>query len=99
MKVNKAITVYIALLSVMALLVPMTFAATPIVQQVTGGGWIIYAPCGEEESKKTFGFNAEELENGKLRGNVQYVDHGTGYPHVHGYDIKQLIIEGKQARI
>ena len=83
----------------MILLVPMAFARTPIVKQVTGGGWILYAPCGEEESKKTFGFNAEELEDGTLRGNVQYVDHGTGYPHVHGYEITELTIIGNEAWI
>jgi len=91
----------------LALLVPMAFAPTPIVQQVTGGGWILVrATCrGKEESKKTFGFNAVELENGKFRGNVQYVDHGAwadyekGYPHVHGYDITDLTIVGNEAEI
>ena len=79
----------------MTLLVPVAFARTPIVQQVTGGGWIL----GCDGVKRTFGFNAEELENGKLRGNVQYVDHGTGYPHVHGYKINQLTIVGNEAQI
>jgi len=91
----------------LALLVPTVFAPTPIVQQVTGGGWILaLATCqGTEVSKKTFGFNAEELEDGTLRGNVQYVDHGEfgdykkGYPHVHGYDITGLTIIGNQAWI
>lgn len=75
---------------------------TPIVQQVTGGGWIIYG-C-DEGSKKTFGFNAEELEDGTLRGNVQYVDHGDfrwqgKQLNVHGYDITYLNIVGNKAWI
>jgi hypothetical protein len=98
MKKNKTIIVSFALLSMMALLVPMAFARrTPIVQQVTGGGWILYG-C-TEKTKRTFGFNAEELEDGTLRGNVEYVDHGTGYPHVHGYDITSLTIVGNEALI
>jgi len=107
LKVNKAIPVSFALLSMLTLLVPMVFAPTPIVKQVTGGGWILaQATCkGKEVSKKTFGFNAEELEDGTLRGNVEYVDHGAwddyekGYPHVHGYEITGLTINGKEAWI
>jgi hypothetical protein len=95
MKKNKTIIVSFALLSILALLVPMALAKTPIVQQVTGGGWIL----GCTGEKKTFGFNAEELENGRLRGNVEFVDHGTGYPHVHGYEITGLTISGNTATI
>ena len=105
MKVNKAITVSFALLSMMALLVPIAFApsprSSPIVQQVTGGGWILRCTT----YKCTFGFNAEELEDGTLRGNVEYVDHGPfggydkGYPHVHGYEITALTINDRIANI
>ncbi len=77
-----------------ALLAPIAFAATSIVKQVTGGGWIM---CND--IKKTFGFNAEQLEDGTLRGNVEFVDHGTGYPHVHGYEITRLDISGNTAVI
>lgn len=73
------------------------FAAKPIVKQVTGGGWILDECLGE--AKKTFGFNAEQLADGTLRGNVEYVDHETGYPHVHGYDITALTISGNEATI
>jgi hypothetical protein len=97
MKKNKTIIVSFVLLSILALLVPMAKAATPIVQQVTGGGWIL--DCHGD--KCTFGFNAEQLEDltGPLRGNVEYVDHGTGYPHVHGYEITALTITGNTAVI
>jgi hypothetical protein len=97
MKKNKTIIASFVLLSILALLVPMAKAATPIVQQVTGGGWIL--DCHGD--KCTFGFNAEQLEDltGPLRGNVEYVDHGTGYPHVHGYEIDSLTIVGNQATI
>jgi hypothetical protein len=98
MKKNKTIIVSFVLLSMMALLVPMAFAPKPIVQQVTGGGWIL--DCAGH--KCTFGFNAEQLEDletGPLRGNVEYVDHDTGYPHVHGYDITALTIIGDEAWI
>lgn len=96
MKMNKATIFSFALLSIMAMLVPMAFAAKPIVQQVTGGGWIM---C--EDGKKTFGFNAEQLDSltGELRGNVEFVDHSTGYPHVHGDEITALAISGNQATI
>ena len=94
-----ATTVSIALLLMLAPQVQTAFAAAPIVQQVTGGGWILYTPCGGEESKRAFGFNAKQLEDGTLRGNVQYVDHGTGYPHVYGYEITGLTITGNQAQI
>lgn len=94
MKANKTIIVSFALLSTLALLVPMAIAKTPIVQQVTGGGWIF---CGDV--KKTFGFNAEQLADGTLRGDVEFVDHGTGYPHVHGYEITSLTIAGNEAYI
>jgi hypothetical protein len=104
---KKIALISVALLSMMALMAPIVFAPTPIVQQVTGGGWILAkATCqGKEISKKTFGFNAEELEDGTLRGNVEYVDHGAfdgydkGFPHVHGYDITALTIVGNEARI
>lgn len=77
---------------------------TPIVQQVTGGGWIL-GDCGGEY-KKTFGFNAEELEDGTFRGNVEYVDHDINYRtaegkqlNVHGYEITGLVIDGNKAEI
>jgi len=79
----------------MALLVPMAFASSPIVKKVTGGGWILRCTT----YKCTFGFNAEELEDGTLRGNVEYVDHEHGYPHVHGYDITALRITDHEAWI
>ena len=72
MRFHKTIIVTLALLSTMALLVPMAFAPSPIVKKVTGGGWILRCTT----YKCTFGFNAEELEDGTLKGNVQYVDHG-----------------------
>ena len=87
---KKLFLVSFALLSISALMVPMAFAATPIVKQVTGGGWILDVDCSGNTAKKTFGFNAEELEDGTLRGNVEFVDHGTGYPHVHGYEITAI---------
>jgi hypothetical protein len=103
--ITKTTKFSLVLLSIFALLVPMVSAAKPIVQQVTGGGWIFNDTCGEEAAKKTFGFNAEELEDGTLRGNVEYVDHGPfngydkGYPHVHGYEITYLAIDGNTAEI
>jgi hypothetical protein len=107
MKINKTITVSFVLLSILALLVPMAFADTkPIVKQVTGGGWILASTsCEGEISKKTFGFNAEQLEDGTVRGNVEFVDHDPfggyerGYPHVHGYEIDTLTIVGNEATI
>jgi len=106
-RLHRVALISFALVSMMALLAPMVFARTPIVQQVTGGGWILTrATCqGKDVSKKTFGFNAEELEDGTLRGNVEYDDHGAwngyekGYPHVHGYEITGLKIDGNQAWI
>jgi len=101
MNKNKTIIVLFVLLSMVALLVPMVFAASqsPIVKQVTGGGWILAPVCTGNDAKKTFGFNAEELADGTVRGNVEYVDHFTGYPHVHGYEIDTLTIVGNQATI
>jgi hypothetical protein len=93
MKLNKTITITIVLLATLALLVPQVFAAKPIVKQVTGGGWFM---CGDV--KKTFGFNAAELEDGSLKGNVQFVDHGIKR-NVHGYDITKLTISGNTAYI
>jgi hypothetical protein len=98
MKMNKTIIVSFVLLSIMALLVPIAFAAKPIVQQVTGGGWILNC----EGNKCTFGFNAEQLDSlvdGELRGNVEFVDHGTGAPHVHGYEITGLTVTPTTATI
>ncbi len=104
---HKTILLSFALLSMMALLVPMTFAATsPIVKQVTGGGWILDEDCSGNPDKKTFGFNAEELADGTLRGNVEFVEHGPfggqerGYPHVHGYTITAItFLSDKEAWI
>ena len=85
----------------MALLVPVAYAPRPVEKKVTGGGWI--RRCGKH--KCTFSFNAKELEDGTLRGKVQYVDHGPfsghekGYPHVHGYEIWSVTINGEIAEI
>jgi hypothetical protein len=91
---NRKILVGLVLMSMLALLVPMAIAKTPIVEQVTGGGWILYGCAGE--SKKTFGFNVAELEDFSLKGKLQYVDHGTKM-NVHGYEILGLIITGDTA--
>ena len=84
----------ILLLTLFSTSVVSVFSATPIVEQVTGGGWIL--GCGDV--KRTFGFVAVELEDGTFKGNVQYVDHGTKL-NVHGYDITSLIISGNEAWI
>ena len=52
--------------------------------------------CGDV--KKTFGFNAEELDDGSLKGNVQFIDHGLKL-NIHGYDITALTIVGNEATI
>lgn len=97
MKLNKTMTISIVMLSIVALLVPMAVADKPIVKQVTGGGWIVWACTGED--KKTFGFNAEELSDGSLKGSLEYVDHGMKM-NVHGYEITSLVIsEGNHADI
>ena len=99
MKTNKALVFSFVLL--LASLVPMVLATKPIVQQVTGGGWYI----GCNGNKCTFGFNAEQLEDGSFKGNVEFVDHGPvdgydkGYPHVHGYDITDLAVSETSAEI
>lgn len=104
MKINKTIIVSFVLLSITALLVPMAIAATPIVEQVTGGGWYL-SEC--DGNKCTFGFNAQQLEDGTWKGNVEFVDHGPqpdydtdrGYPHVHGYDITNVEVTETTADI
>ena len=104
MKISKTIIASFVLLSIATLLAPMAIAATPIVEQVTGGGWYFSACDG---NKCTFGFNAEQLADGTWRGNVEFVDHGPqpaydtlrGYPHVHGYEITNVEVTPTAATI
>jgi hypothetical protein len=95
----KKVIITLVVIAFMAAFVSSTYAGSPIVQQVTGGGWIIaHNVCGGEESKKTFGFNAAERPDGTFVGNVEYVEHNPfggedhGYPHVHGFEITNLVI-------
>ncbi len=91
----KKVLLAIAVVSLMAILVSSAYAASPIVQQVTGGGWFV----GCLGTKCTFGFNAEENPAGEFKGDVEFVDHGDGYPHVHGYEITALTVNENTATI
>ncbi len=91
----KKMLLTIAVFAALAFLVSSAFAASPIVQQVTGGGWFV----GCLGTKCTFGFNAEENPEGELKGNVEFCDHGDGGPHVHGFEITGLAVSENTATI
>lgn len=102
----KKVIIALVVIAFAAAFVSSAYAKSPIVQQVTGGGWIMAANmCEGEEAKKTFGFNAAERPDGTFVGNVEYVEHGPfggedhGYPHVHGFEITNLEIDGNIATI
>lgn len=98
----KKIVISLVVVAFAAILISSAYAASPIVQQVTGGGWFISICSG---NKCTFGFNAQENPEGELKGNVEFVDHGPvdgfdkGFPHVHGYEITALTVTETTATI
>ena len=60
---------------------------------VTGGGWIL----GPSGAKANFAV-AGGVKNGVLWGHLEYLDHGTGHPKVHGTSVTVYMVTGPATR-
>ncbi|MEO5803204.1 MAG: post-COAP-1 domain-containing protein [Verrucomicrobiota bacterium] len=72
--------------------VPLPVAPSPCDDRVTGGGFIITS----SGAKGNFGVHGG-IQNGRLWGGLNYIDHGTGM-HVHSIEITNYEVIGLRTR-